>query len=394
MENKKSFSDRFDWTLAFILLLFYIVSIIAISSAQTTDQYHTNFIPKQTFWYISGALVIGLTMFFDSEQYKKMSWFLYAGGILILIALVLAPGGVGQIAEPRGGAKSWFHLPGIGSLQPSELMKTFFILALAQVISKHNEKFLFRSIKTDIILLGKILITTGIPLLFIIQQPDLGTSLVFLAITSALIVVGGITWKIVVPVLFTSITMGGTFLWMALYKQDILEKFGFHKYQFGRVYSWLDPYSYANTEGYHLITSLKAIGSGEMFGKGYKGREVYVAENHTDFVFSVIGEEYGFIGASIVISLFFLLIYQLTKTAIQIKDPFSTYVCTGIIAMITFHVFENIGMTIQLLPITGIPLPFISYGGSSLIGNMLAIGLVFSMKFHHKTYMFAKNEDD
>ena len=124
-----------------------------------------------------------------------------------------------------------------------------------------------------------------------------------------------------------------------------------------------------------LITSLNAIGSGEIFGKGYKGREVYVAESHTDFIFTTIGEDWGFIGASLVICLYFFLIYHLTKITLELKDPFSTYICAGIIAMITFHVFENIGMTIQLLPITGIPLPFISYGGSSLMGNMLAIGL-------------------
>ncbi|RKJ63760.1 rod shape-determining protein RodA, partial [Butyricicoccus sp. 1XD8-22] len=146
--------------------------------------------------------------------------------------------------------------------------------------------------------------------------------------------------------------------------------------------------------GYHLITSLNAIGSGEIFGKGYMNREVYVAENHTDFIFAVIGEEWGFVGASLVICLFFLLIYHLTKTTLLLKDPFCTYVCAGIIAMITFHVFENIGMTIQLLPITGIPLPFISYGGSSLMGNALAIGLVFSMKFHYRTYMFSSFDEE
>ena len=139
--------------------------------------------------------------------------------------------------------------------------------------------------------------------------------------------------------------------------QDFLaDNFGFNPYQFARIYSWLDPYSYASNEGMHLITSLNAIGSGEIFGKGYGERVVYVPENHTDFIFAVIGEEYGFVGASIVISLYFLLIYHLTKITLQLKDAYSTYVCAGIIAMITFHVFENIGMTIQLLPITGIPL--------------------------------------
>ena len=119
--------------------------------------------------------------------------------------------------------------------------------------------------------------------------------------------------------------------------------------------------------------------------------KVYIPESHTDFIFSVIGEEYGFLGGSIVIGLFFLLIYHLTKTALETTDPFNTYICVGIISMITFHVFQNIGMTIQVLPITGIPLPFISYGGSSLMGNMFAMGLVYSIHYHHRNYMFSSN---
>ncbi len=395
METNKSFADRFDWTLAFILLLFLIVSLFAISSAQTTGQYGTNFLPKQAFWYVIGAIIIGFTMFFDPDQYKKMAWVLYGIGIFLLIILIFMPEGDGQIGELRGGAKSWFHLPGIGSIQPSEFMKTFFILTAARMISNHHEKFPLKSIKTDFFLLGKIVLTAIFPLIFIMQQPDLGTSLVFIAITAALIVVGGVTWKLIVPIFAGTIVLGGSLLWMAVFMQEFLqEKFGFKPYQFGRVYSWLDPYSYSTSEGYHLINSMNAIGSGEIFGKGFQNREVYIPENHTDFIFSVIGEEYGFIGASIVISLFFLLIYHLTKITLQLKDPFSTYVCAGIIAMVTFHVFQNIGMTIQLLPITGIPLPFISYGGSSLMGNMLALGLVFSMKFHHRTYMFGSSEDE
>ncbi|WP_277584694.1 FtsW/RodA/SpoVE family cell cycle protein [Psychrobacillus antarcticus] len=395
MENKKGFADRFDWTLAFIILLFLIISLLAISSAQTTGQYATNFVFKQLFWYGVGVVIIAMAMFFEPEQYKKLSWPIYGTGVFLLFLLFILPGSLEIVAE-RNHAKSWFHLPfGIGSIQPAEFMKTFYILGLARLITIHHEKNLIKTVKTDLILLVKIGVTLIIPLAFILKQPDLGTSLVFLAITAALIIVAGITWKIILPIFLGGIGMGGLLLWMAVYMQDFLVNvFGFDPYQSARIYSWLDPYSYANDEGMHLITSLNAIGSGEIFGKGYGERIVYVPENHTDFIFAVIGEEYGFVGASIVVSLYFLLIFHLTKITLQLKDAYSTYVSAGIIAMITFHVFENIGMTIQLLPITGIPLPFISYGGSSLMGNMLAIGLVFSMKFHHRTYMFAKNEDD
>ncbi|QBK24593.1 FtsW/RodA/SpoVE family cell cycle protein [Ureibacillus thermophilus] len=395
MEHNRNFAERFDWKLAAILITFLIISLLAISSAQTTGQYgETNFVIKQLQWYFIGAFIIAFVMYFEPEQYKKMSWYLYGFGIFLLVLLIFMPEGQGQIGEPKNGAKSWYNLP-IGSIQPSEFMKTFYILAAAKLISTHHEQFPNKTIKTDFLLLGKIGLTLLVPLALIMQQPDLGSSLVFIAITVALVVVAGISWKIIVPILAGGAGLAGTILMMAIYMQDFLAKYlGVKSYQLGRIYSWLDPYSYADKDGYHLITSLNAIGSGEIFGKGYMNREVYVAENHTDFIFSVIGEEWGFIGASFVICLYFLLIYHLTKITLTLKDPFCTYVCAGIIAMITFHVFENIGMTIQLLPITGIPLPFISYGGSSLMGNALAIGLVFSMKYHYRKYMFSANEDE
>jgi len=392
LSNKPA--DRFDWTLAFILLLFCIISLFSIGSAQTSGQYNYNFVPSQIQWYVIGTVIIGLAMYFEPEQYKKVAWYLYGAGILLLIILHFAPDGAGQLGESKLGAKRWLHLPVIGQIQPSELIKTFFILGMARVVSKHHEVFEDKTLKTDFQLLGKIALTLIVPIFFIVQQPDLGTSLVFIAITAAVVVVAGISWKIILPLFLGTVTLGGTLLLLALYAQDFMESIGFKTYQFKRIYSWLDPESYPSDEGYNLLTAMTAIGSGGMTGKGFSNREVYIPENHTDFIFAVIGEEYGFIGASIVISLFFVLIYHLTKIALELKDPFSIYVCTGVIAMITFNVFENIGMNIQLLPITGITLPFISYGGSSLMSNMLAIGLIFSMKFHHRTYMFDSDDDE
>ncbi|MBE1555164.1 FtsW/RodA/SpoVE family cell cycle protein [Sporosarcina limicola] len=390
-------SDRFDWTLAFIILLFCIISLFAIASAQTSGQYGINYVPLQFRWYILGAIIIAMAMVLEPEQYKKLAWPLYGFGVLLLFFLMIAPGGDGQIAEVRLGAKRWLHLPIIGTIQPSEFIKTFFILGLARMVSKHHEKNVEKknTLKTNFFLLGKIMLVLIVPLAFIIRQPDLGTSLVFIAITAAVIIVAGISWKILLPLFACGAAAGAGLLWMALYAQDFMEEtLGFDRYMFKRVYSWLDPYSYPSDEGFNLIRAITAVGSGELTGKGFQGREVYIPENHTDFIFSVIAEEYGFIGASIVLTLFFILIFHLTKVALELKDSFSVYVCTGIIAMIAFHVFENVGMTIQLLPITGIPLPFISYGGSSLFSNMFAIGLVFSMKFHHRTYLFDADSDD
>ncbi|OED31206.1 rod shape-determining protein RodA [Planococcus maritimus] len=393
MQSNKSFSDRFDWSLTFILFLFFIVSLVAISSAQTSGQYLTNFVPRQALFYIVSAGMIAVLMYFDTDQYKKMAYYLYGAGLVLLLALMIAPDGQGQIAQPINGAKAWFHTPFV-NIQPAEFMKTFYILALAKMISAHHERHLLRTLKTDLLLLGKIGFMLGLPLGFILLQPDLGTALVFIAITLAIVIVSGISWKIILPSFGGVALIGATLLWMTLNMQDLLGKIGLKPYMFERIYTWLDPYSYAESGGYNLIAALNAIGSGEVFGKGYQGRQVYVPENHTDFIFTVISEDFGFIGASAVIILFFMLIYHLTKITLQFKDTFSTYVCAGIIAMITFHVFQNIGMTIQLLPITGIPLPFISYGGSSLIGNMLALGVVFSMRFHHKNYMFDRSRQN
>lgn len=394
MQTNKSFADRLDWSLAFLLFLFFLVSLIAISSAQTSGQYSVNFVPRQALFYVVSVGMIGVLLFFEPEQYKKMAYYLYAGGLFTLFLLMIAPDGPGQIAQPVNGAKAWFHTP-VVNLQPAEFMKTFYILALAKMISSHHEKNPLKTLKTDFFLLSKIGILVLLPLGFILLQPDLGTALVFIAITLALIVVSAISWKIILPSFGGIAAIGGSLLWMAIYQQDFLANtLGVKPYALARVYTWLDPYSYADSEGYNLIAALNAIGSGEVFGKGYQGRQVYVPENHTDFIFTVISEDFGFVGASTVIILFFMLIYHLTKITLQLKDPFNTYVCAGIIAMITFHVFQNIGMTIQLLPITGIPLPFISYGGSSLIGNMLALGIVFSMKFHYKAFMFGNDKVD
>lgn len=388
-------ADRFDWTLAFILLLFCIVSAVAISSAQTSGQYGQNFVPLQIFWYCVGAVIIGIAMYFEPEQYKKVSWYIYGFGVFLLVFLHFAPGGPGQIGETHNNVKRWLHFPQpIGRIQPAEFFKTFFILGMARLVATHHERFENRDLKSDFILLGKMFITLAVPLVFIAEQPDLGSAIVLIAITVALVVVAGISWKIILPTAIVGGGLAGGMIWAAIYAQDFLSKLGFDAYQFKRIYSWFDPYSYRSDEGLQLIQALTAIGSGGMSGKGYHGREVYVSENHTDFIFTIIGEEYGFIGACVVISLYFFLIYHLTKIALEIRDAYSTYVITGVIALITFHVFENIGMTIQVMPITGIPLPLISYGGSSIMSTMLALGLVFSIKFHHRTFLFDSDEED
>lgn len=391
MVQEKQKKERFDWTLFFILFLFFIISVVAIASAQATDTESVNYALKQVVFYGAGAVIIAIALYFDPEQYKMMADYIYWAGNLVL-AFMLTPLANGFLADLE--IRSWLSISYFGTLQPSELMKVFMILMVSKVIAKHHEKYIEKTIRTDFWLLIKISIYSFIPLALVALQPDMGTSIVYVVIYVGMVFVSGISWKIFLPAAGTIAAIGATALLLVIYKPEFLDTyFGIEKYKFDRIYTWIDPYSYADNEGYNLVQVLRAIGSGEISGKGYLGKEVHVPEQHTDFIFSVIGEEYGFIGASFVIILFFFLIYHIIRIGLATKDPFSSYICAGVVTMITFHVVENIGMQLQLLPITGIPLPFISAGGSALLGNMMAMGIIFSIRYYHRTYMFSSEED-
>lgn len=376
-------SSKIDYTLVLILMLLCLTSLTAIYGANSA------YVLKQVLYYVVGIGIIIGVIRLDSDQLKKLTWYLYGFGLLLLVLLIIAPE---SIARKINGAKSWFTLPGF-SLQPSEFVKVFLVLALSRLIVEHQEKYIVKTLQSDFLLLFKIGGVTALPLFLVMLQPDLGTSLVFLAIMLGMVFISGISWKILTPIFSSFAVIASAVLYMVIWHSDwITTYFGVKEYQMGRIYSWLDPYTYQSTTGYHLTQSLLAIGSGQTTGKGIGTSEVVLPENHTDFIFSVVGEEFGFIGASIIISLFFLLIYHITKVALETKNTFYTCMSVGIISMLCFHVFQNIGMTVGVLPITGIPLPFISYGGSSLMGNMLSMGLIFSIRYHYKKYMFSSDE--
>lgn len=388
MTSQKKPIPKIDYGIILTLMLMTIVSLIAIYSAQSTGQYVDNFIKKQLMWYVISIIAVIVVIQLDSDQLKKISWYTYGFGILLLLILAVSPRHGFALTREMNGAQSWFFTP-IGSIQPSEYMKIFTIIMLAKIAADHQEKFITKTIKTDFWLMMKLGIIALLPVVFVLPQPDLGTSLVFVSIFLGMLLVSGITWKLLLPIFSFFTLLGSTVMYIALFQPEYLKYTGVKPHQFQRIYSWIDPYAYQSKEGFQLVKSLQAIGSGQTSGKGFRNREVYMPESHSDFIFSTIGEEFGFIGGSIVISLFFMLIYQITKTGLDTKNPFYSYICVGVISMIAFHVFQNIGMTIQVLPITGIPLPFISYGGSSLLSNMLAIGIILSIRYHHKKYMFA-----
>jgi rod shape determining protein RodA len=387
MDSENNTHQRIDYTLLFILFLLALVSTFAILSAQATlpeKLQNINFVVQQWQWYVVGTIAIFITMIIDYDRFKQVAWYLYAFGIILLLGLEFNLPGTQTIK----GATSWYKLPGIGNFQPSELMKIFLILILSQLMISHREKYQEGTIKLDLLLLGKLFITTMIPLLLLVKQPDMGMSMVFMAIFASLLIVSGIRWRILftlgIGFLFMVAALVYTFFaFPVFFRAHILDE-----YQLNRFYGWLAPYEYSNAQGFQLIKSLLAIGSGELSGKGFSQIEVFLPESHTDFIFAVIAEQFGFIGASVVISLFFLLIYRMIHIALECNDPYGSYLCAGIIGMITFQVFQNIGMTIGLLPITGLPLPFVSYGGSSLATYMLAIGIILNIRSRTKKFLF------
>lgn len=392
--GKDDAESRIDWGIIFCVLMLALIGLGSIYVAANHDSSSTSVVKSvisQLMWYAIGTVAVVIIMQFDSEQLWKIAPYAYGAGIFLLAAVLIF---YSRAYFANTGAKSWFAL-GPFTFQPSEVMKPAFILMMAKVIVEHNDLYPERTTKSDWMLLGKMAIWT-LPVVVLLKlQNDFGTMLVFFAILAGLILVSGITWKIILPAFIGVATIGITALSLVATDggRKILEKVGFQAYQFNRVDTWLKPQADTTNQGYQLWQSMKAIGSGSIFGTGFDKSHVYVPVRESDMIFSVIGENFGFIGSAVLIFLYLLLIYQMIKVTFETRNVFYAYISTGVIMMIVFHVFENIGMSIGLLPLTGIPLPFVSAGGSALVGNMIGIGLVMSMQYHNKSYMFGQDKE-
>lgn len=386
--QSKTRTANIDYVLISIIILLAIISVFSLYTIQPylDDTYYI----KQLVWYIVGAIVVGVIMLIDYDRLRQVSWVFYGFGMIMLILLHfhLPPG----IAKEAGGAWGWFKIPVLGTLQPAEFMKVFLIIALAHLIVMHNDKFKEHMNKSDSWLLLKIMIVTIPPMGLIALQPDLGGFLVLAAIVVCMVLVSGVRWRIifsllgvmlisVVAVIFIYFTFPETV-------DNLIDDTPFEHVE-SRFTGWLDTEVNGQSGGYQLIRAMLAIGSGQLSGKGIGEFEVSnIPERHTDMIFTSIAEQFGFIGSSILITLLFLLVYRLIHIALQSNDPFGSYLITGFIGMFTYQIFQNIGMTIKLLPITGLPLPFISYGGSSTLTYLIAIGIVLNIHYRTKVFMF------
>lgn len=393
MKREKEEASRIDYGIVLCVMLLAIIGILSLFSTTYLMQGASlRATVMQALWYVLGAGVAAVIMLFDSEQLWKMTHWLYWIGIAALVITLIF---YDRELAATAGAKSWIRIPVIGqTLQPSEFVKIPYILILSKTVTLHNTQYKKRTLESDFTLIGKLLLYSVLPFSLVILQNDLGTTLVYMAILGGIILLSGIQWKIIVPVVLVVSTIAiGTILLVVYNREFLKEVFGFKEYQFLRIDTWLDPYHDTSSSSYQVTQAFKAIGSGGVFGKGLGVSQVYVPVRESDMILATIGENFGFVGVSFLIFVYFVLVYNMIKIVYDTKNEFYAYIATGVIMMIVFHVLENIGMNIGLLPVTGIPLPFISQGGSALLGNMMGIGLIMSMRYHHRSYMFSGEGD-
>ncbi|ALA54277.1 rod shape-determining protein RodA [Shouchella clausii] len=375
-----------DYTLLFLLFLLMCVSLVAIYSGagQYFSDDPTYFVVRQLIWYGIGAVVIVAVMLVDFDLFRNFSIPVYAIGMVLLLAVEF-------FGEERNGAQRW-----VFGIQPSEFMKIFLILALAHLLYKLTKDKQKRTFKEDMVVLGKILLVSLPPFFLILKQPDLGTALVIGSVIATMLLMSGIRWRILLSLVGIAVLGIAFLVYMHEAHFEFFSEYLIEPHQLDRIYGWLDPDSDTSGIGYQLNQAILGIGSGQLFGAGFlEGMQTQsdvIPEIHTDFVFTVIGEEFGFLGAMVLLVIYFLLFYRMIMISLTCNNLYGSYLVAGVVGLLVFQVFQNIAMTIGLMPITGLALPFISYGGSALLTNMMAIGIVLNVHYRTKNYMFTSED--
>jgi rod shape determining protein RodA len=376
MDLNSKYFRQIDYIMLLVIIGLAVFSYLGISSAKPES---ANAL-KQLFWYGLGLIVMLVIIFIDYELIKRSSYVLYGLGIVLLLGLFI-------FADPTRGAASWYYLfDGRVGFQPSELAKIFTIMALARYLDD-RKRLEFRRFRELIIPFTIV----GIPLIMIVLQPDLGTALIFLAFLAVMLLIYGVSGKHFAIMGAIAAAFISVLVLLYNFLPNVFFKI-IQPGQFDRITSFIDPSRDPLRTGYHVNQSLIAVGSGQLagvgLGEGKQGRFNWLPDSHTDFIFSVIAEEMGFIGASTLILLLFVLLYRIYRIGTTAPDTYGMLVTAGIVGMLIFTIFENIGMTIGIMPITGIPLPFVSYGGSSILTNFIAIGLVLNIGARRSRRLF------
>jgi len=317
------------------------------------------FLKRQAVFFVLGLVVLAVTTLVDYRHIRDFTPVLYVGAILVLLA-VLSP-----LGASRRGAQAWFQI-GSYQLEPSELSKLVLVLTLAAFLASYRGDLDTRGL---LLALGLAVVPMGL----IFLQPDLGTDMVFVAILMGVLLVAGAR-----PRQIAALTLIGIVGIVAVAELGMLKK-----YQADRLSAFLDPQADSQRSSYNLRQSQIAIAAGGVGGRGlFQGTQTnlsFVPEQHTDFIFTAVGEELGFVGGASLLGLFGVMVWRTWRGAVLARDQLGRLICVGVLAMLVFQLFENIGMTMGITPITGIPLPFMSYGGSATIASFIGVGLVLNV---------------
>ena len=367
--DTKRFLRRIDFALLGAAAAIVIYGLVIISSAT-----HINTPGEERFWFVQrqgmfalvNAAIAVLFMNFDYRGLQQHGKKLYIFNLIMLVAVML-------FGHAALGAQRWIQI-GPVSLQPSEFSKLIMIICMAAVLEERMGKL------NTIQDLLPIAAYVGIPFLLVLKQPDLGTSLVFMAIFFGMVIACGMPWRFFFGIIVAGIA-SFPLLWQ--FMKD---------YQKMRIMVFIDPNVDPLGSGYHIIQSKIAIGSGMLFGKGlFEGTQSqlnFLPENHTDFIFAVVGEELGFVGAVVLLLLYLIVLWRGIQIAKDAGDVFGRLLAVGITSMLAFHVLVNVGMTTGIMPVTGIPLPLMSYGISSLTTNILAITILLNINMHKQKFLW------
>ncbi len=370
---------KINYKILIPIILLSIISIITIYSSLTyTSPSLGNLALKQALWYGVGWILVFILIKLGNDYLYRHTWFLYIIGNILLLLLLF-------FGTPINNSKCWFILPGIGSIQPSEFMKIFIMLVLATMIHDFRNDYKNPDCRDEFIFILKTLGILIIPSILTFLEPDTGAVLIYFVIYFSMMFISGIRLRWFILLLLIIIGGVGLILYLYYCRENLFIKlFGtsFY-YRLERLFNWQEG------SGLQLENSLAAIGSAGIFGHGFNKTPIYFPESSTDFIFAVFASNFGLIGVMILIGIiifFDLNIYFLKNKKIEDTNK---YIIAGILGMLVFQQIQNIGMTIGILPITGITLPFISYGGSSLLSYMLLIGIILNISSRkNRTYKY------
>ena len=365
---KRKILKNIEWGILICTILLVAIGLVALTSATQNSNYEE--LQRQIMWLVISLPIMIIVIFIDYNFIAKLSPILYGIIIILLIGVLFT--------EPINGATSWFNIGG-ASIQPAEFAKIICILMLALVITKIQKNG--KGVISRISILLLVVLIFLVPTLLIIRQPDYGTALAFIMALIFMLFTAGIKKRyIITAILLVVITV------------PLLYFFVLPEHAKTRIDVYLNPDLDPRGAGYNIIQSKLAIGAGELFGMGlFKGNQTqlgFLYPKTTDFIFALIAEEMGFIIAAGVIILYVILITKAIFVAKTAKDDLGSYIAAGIAGVFFFHMLENIGMTMGLLPITGIPLPFVSYGGSSLLSNFIMIGILLGISGRRQKAIF------